>query len=71
MKYGILFKDNLQSPWTLLGSAFSHQNFVFRNVSYQISFGTHMSPAAGHPGVRRWYQDIRTKFHFQICTTRR
>lgn len=25
---------------------------------------THMSPAAGHPGVRRWYQDIRTKFHF-------
>ncbi|CAK9439046.1 uncharacterized protein LODBEIA_P32700 [Lodderomyces beijingensis] len=28
MKYGILFKDNVQSPWTLLGSAFSHQSFA-------------------------------------------
>ncbi|KAI5952731.1 hypothetical protein KGF54_003598 [Candida jiufengensis] len=28
MQYGILFKDNIQSPWTLLGSAFSHQSFA-------------------------------------------
>ena len=50
--------------WQMVICFTTNLNFVFRNVSYQISFGTHMSPAAGHPGVRRWYQDIRTKFHF-------
>lgn len=28
MQYAILFKDNIQSPWTLLWSAFSHQSFA-------------------------------------------
>lgn len=42
MKYGILFKDNLQSPWTLLGSAFSHQSFAhfFINMLALQSFGS-------------------------------
>lgn len=42
MKYGILFKDNIQSSWSLLGSAFSHQNFFhfFVNMLALQSFGS-------------------------------
>ncbi|KAL6452903.1 PCP1 Rhomboid protein 1 [Candida maltosa Xu316] len=42
MKYGILFKDNIQSSWSLLGSAFSHQSFAhfFINMLAFQSFGS-------------------------------
>ncbi|CAI5758710.1 unnamed protein product [Candida verbasci] len=42
MQYGLLFKDNLQSPWTLLGSAFSHQSFthLFINMLCFQSFAS-------------------------------
>ncbi|KAG5422257.1 hypothetical protein I9W82_001352 [Candida metapsilosis] len=40
MRYAILLKDNIQSPWTLLWSAFSHQSFahIFINMLCFQSF---------------------------------
>lgn len=42
MKYGIIFKDHIQSTGAMLGSAFSHQSFVHLavNMLALYSFGT-------------------------------
>ncbi|RLV90237.1 Rhomboid protein 1 mitochondrial [Spathaspora sp. JA1] len=49
MQYGIMFKDNLQSVWTMLGSAFSHQSFyhLLFNMFALQSFGSTLCTVLG------------------------
>lgn len=48
-RYGLLLKDNIQSPWSLLGSAFSHQDpfHLMFNMLMLYSFGTTFASAIG------------------------
>lgn len=48
-RYGLLLKDNVRSPWTLLGLAFSHQDpfHLGFNMLMLYSFGTTFATAVG------------------------
>lgn len=49
LKYGLLVKDNIQSQWSLLGSAFSHQSLTHFLVNMFVlqSFGTSFCAIVG------------------------
>lgn len=48
-RYGLLMKDNIYSNWSLLGCAFSHQNFahILVNMFVLSSFGTTLAALVG------------------------
>lgn len=48
-RYGLLVKDNIRSQWSLLGSAFSHQEpfHLLFNMLMLFSFGTSFASAIG------------------------
>lgn len=48
-RYGLLVKDNVRSQWSLLGSAFSHQDpfHLLFNMLMLFSFGTSFSATIG------------------------
>ncbi|KAM9930532.1 hypothetical protein OXX59_000436 [Metschnikowia pulcherrima] len=48
-RYGLLMKDNIRSQWSLLGSAFSHQDpfHLMFNMLMLYSFGTSFATAVG------------------------
>lgn len=50
-KYGLLVKDNVYSNWSLLGAAFSHQDFMhlFVNMFVLQSFGATLCGIVGAP----------------------
>lgn len=59
-RYGLLVKNSMRSPWTMLGSAFSHQDglHLLFNMVCLTSFGVGMAGIVGTSGFLTMYLNL-------------